>query len=67
MGSMQSMPGLANPLIALVSGENINRQTGKILREVGFVVEEEHLWVDIVRLFKAYPYESVDTKRKKLE
>jgi ubiquinone/menaquinone biosynthesis C-methylase UbiE len=44
---------LANPLIAWWSGENINRQTGKILREVGFVVEEEHLWVDIVRFFKA--------------
>lgn len=47
------MMNLANPLIAWWSGENINRQTSKILREVGFVVGEEHLWVDIVRLFKA--------------
>lgn len=43
---------LVNPLIALGLGENINRQTGKLLREVGFVVEEEHLWIDIVRIFK---------------
>jgi ubiquinone/menaquinone biosynthesis C-methylase UbiE len=44
---------LVNPLLALGLGENINRQTGKLLREVGFVVEEEHLWIDIVRIFKA--------------
>ena len=44
---------LVNPLIVLGLGENINRQTGKLLREVGFVVEEEHLWIDIVRIFKA--------------
>lgn len=47
------MMNLVNPLIALGLGENINRQTGKLLREVGFVVEEEHLWIDIVRIFKA--------------
>ena len=49
------MMNLINPLIARGLGENVNRQTGKILREVGFAVDEEHLWVDIVRLFKAEP------------
>lgn len=55
---IRSMMNLVNPIFALGLGENINRQTGRMLWEAGFIiVEEEHLWLDILRLFVAEPHQ----------
>lgn len=50
---LKHIMNLANHLVAPWSGEHINRQTGATLREVGFDVEEEDLWLDILKFFRA--------------
>jgi len=39
-----------------ISGANINRRTDENIRKAGWRIErEEHLLIDVVRRFEAYP------------
>lgn len=46
---------LVNPLVVGAYGANINRETGRTLRDAGFKVREQDLWFDIVKFFRARP------------
>lgn len=54
---LNKMMNVANPLVVKVSGANINRTTKFNLEKAGFDVEEEDLWLDILKLFVATPKE----------
>ncbi|GEM_PF-5802614 len=53
-GLRQAM-NFINPLIRSAVGANINRETKANLEKAGFVVAEEDLWLDIMKLFVARP------------
>lgn len=52
---IRQIMNLLNPLVVGVSGANINRETKANLEKAGFEVEEEDLWLDILKLFIANP------------
>ena len=52
---IRQLMNILNPVTAAVSGANINRETGSNLEKAGFYVEEEDLWLDILKLFQARP------------
>ena len=52
---MRLIMNALNPIVVMVGGANINRETKLNLQRAGFQVEEEDLWLDILKLFVATP------------
>lgn len=51
---LRQLMHIANPLVRRIVGANINRNTRANLEAAGFtVMEEENLWLDIMKLFVA--------------
>lgn len=50
---LKQLMNLINPVAVRLSGANINRQTKENLLKAGFSVEEENLWLDVLKLFIA--------------
>lgn len=52
-GGLKQLMNLINPVAVRLSGAHINRQTKENLLKAGFSVEEENLWLDVLKLFIA--------------
>lgn len=52
---VRQIMNVINPLVVGTMGANINRETKRNLQEAQFRVEEEDLWLDILKLFVANP------------
>jgi ubiquinone/menaquinone biosynthesis C-methylase UbiE len=53
------MMDILNPVVVRMMGANINRDTGENIRSSGLqIVEEQNLWLDILKLFRVTKGES---------